>query len=154
MVAVAPSIAVITYCFHSWVEYDMLNAGATTLVTFFVISLLYDVFTVHDARSDGKTHVRIMHMNALLLFTLTCAVAIFATTNLPLAPAGDPLNGSMLFTLLVVFLGVYTFTPSIIIENTKATTLHIIFFKEVAEIALRVVFFAVMAFYVQHGIRA
>lgn len=121
MIAVAPSIGLITCAFHSWLEYDMINMAASLLLTFFAVCLVDDIFSVYWSKTTEKREADHIHLHAFLLTTLIFVVIITGTLNLPLAPKGDPMNGTVLFSILVIFMAIYASTPSILYEVIAGT---------------------------------
>eukprot|EP00961_Rhodomonas_salina_P066829 897250-Rhodomonas_salina.1 len=146
MVSVAPSISFITSTFHAWLEVDMLYMSATVLTVFFVLTLVDDVLCVFwSKQSNGKAEIEIqekhMHLHAFIFVTALFVIFLLATLNLPALHTSDPLNGTLLFSVVIVFALVFAIAPTMLYEVSAANTMQLMAYKEVAEMGLRLIFF-------------
>ena len=152
-IAAAPCMSFITFAFHGWLEHDMLNFGASIVTLFFAVCLLDDICSVIWSNETQEKNAKHSHLHIFLVFFLAATVFLFCTVQLPVAPPDAKLSGTLLFSLLGAFLVVYTVTPSILFQMREKGPAQATVYKELAESTLRILFFAVMMYYANHGIK-
>jgi hypothetical protein len=153
MLAAAPSIASICVAHHTWLEKKMINYLTTTYMYIFAFSCISDILSVFWARAE-KNKTKFFHMHMFILLIMLYSVFTTATTNLPGEPPKHPLKGTFLSVITTYFLLVFTLSPTIMIQFMRTETMHLVMFKETVELALRVIFFIVMAYIYANGVYA
>jgi hypothetical protein len=153
MIAAAPCISSIVFAFHGWLEHDMVNFGASAVTLFFAVALLGDVCSVLWSKAPESRNAKHTHMHVFAVFLLIATVFLFCTAQLPAAPPTTKLSGTLLFALLGSFLALYTIAPSILFQMREANPSEATMYKELAECTLRVLVFAVMMYYANHGVQ-